>query len=129
MRVIYHSHSLSLSLSLSHTHTHTHTHSLSLSHTHTLSLSHTHTLSLSHTAGALTALFLFLRIPLWVNIDDSKLSGRIMYWGVGSFILLSSVVLWVGLNRASKIKEVRVCVCVCVCVCEREREREVVLWV
>eukprot|EP01128_Nolandella_sp_AFSM9_P001291 TRINITY_DN1139_c1_g1_i1.p1 TRINITY_DN1139_c1_g1~~TRINITY_DN1139_c1_g1_i1.p1 ORF type:complete len:509 (+),score=79.31 TRINITY_DN1139_c1_g1_i1:154-1680(+) len=55
--------------------------------------------------GALTALFLFLRIPLWLKLSDTTLAGRIMYWGVGCFLLLSSIVLWFGLNPVSKAKE------------------------
>lgn len=51
--------------------------------------------------GALFALFVLLRIPLWVQsfINDARLAGQIMFWAVAALWAASALVLWLGLSR------------------------------
>uniref|UniRef100_A0A6B2L3Y7 Major facilitator superfamily (MFS) profile domain-containing protein n=1 Tax=Arcella intermedia TaxID=1963864 RepID=A0A6B2L3Y7_9EUKA len=48
--------------------------------------------------GALLGLFVFLRIPKWVNTPSTTANGQIMYWCVGGWIAISSVIIALGLS-------------------------------
>jgi len=48
--------------------------------------------------GALLALFVFLRIPSWIQINGTKGSGEVMYWLVGGWMLINAMILWAGLS-------------------------------
>jgi len=48
--------------------------------------------------GALTAVFLFLRIPKWMNIEDLIAAGDVMFFVVAGFAFFCAIIMFFGLK-------------------------------
>jgi len=53
--------------------------------------------------GALLGVFVFTRIPIWVNLPSTTANGQIMYWCFAGWLMCNCVVLAVGLNGSINI--------------------------